>query len=149
MIVFRLCKRVRFNDTGGHWCVTQHIWREGDGAAAHGACACTRATCGTSFWQQAELGAVTGEEDITEAAESMLGSKGSHESRAIKVSDYQVIWDWEGIETAVFWRWCASLKIWGDDSLMAEKCAWRGANSNQGSDWVGFWHCRCFWSKCA
>ena len=34
---------------------------------------------------------MTGEEDITRAVEAMLGSKGSHESRAIKVSDYQVI----------------------------------------------------------
>lgn len=84
---------------------------------------------------------MTGEEDITRAVEAMLGSKGSHESRAIKVSDYQVIWDWEGIETAVSWRWCASLKIWGDDSR-AEKCAWQGASSNPGSDSVEFWHCR-------
>lgn len=68
---------------------------------------CVRTIYWMAFWQLKELGVMTDEDAITEAAEPMLGSQRRSDgvftarSRAINVSDYQVTWDWEEIETAM------------------------------------------------
>lgn len=81
---------------------SKSAFKGGDEATARGAYVCVRTIYWMAFWQLEELGVMTDEEAITEAAESMLGSWRrsdgvfTAESRAIKVSDYQVTWDWDG-----------------------------------------------------
>lgn len=53
---------------------SKSAFKGGDGATARGAYVCVRTIYWMAFWQLEELGVMTDEEAITEAAKSMLGS---------------------------------------------------------------------------